>query len=953
MTSGSAGDHVSGWPAAETDAPNLADLMNQVLDKIGDAERRNGELLREMQERLASLGQDVRAVRPKVPEEYRPGFERIEDGMSLLANRIAETYFARASAAVPAAASAHAFSSARDAHLEAASAAPVTLPQSAIANVEAGFALAAPQTFSQPNPLRSSSPGQMRARAGAYGADVDTFDVVESLPGNPAEPWSPDQAAALSRLYSTREALFGDSAELVQDTASAYVPSAANTALPLVGLPRAGNTDALERRLNDIAVRIETSLAARPQAGLESLDQRLDLFEQRMSVTLKGVASRADVEGLRLAENHLEDLRAQFEHTNRELERLDGLEQQLHAIAQQVTEERLNAVIARAIPAAAAAPSRTDADFHGVAIAAAEAAAARVALGQRDNRSGDVHSLLTDFIQERRQGDEQTAHTLDTLQQAMLRMLDRVETMEGAATFAGEHYDARDEHPAPAPAQYAPAAPAAPAYDEPAEAAAPVSAKDYLAEQRAKMQASVQRAAMAQREKAQNGPETAAAGKAAMRTVKPQAAGGAKRLMVSGLALAVVAAGSAGALLMTMPRSEPAANPIVAAQPAPAPVLAGQASRPAQAGAATGEAKLRAAAEGGSEVLNGMQATPPQLARKDGLPDIVNPRLMPETVTDDIGQSDSVREVDRVPDSNNVRSNFAKSQYTQQAPVTGILLQKTATGDYQQAELPVLANATAGDITAPAVAASARPDDLTGQPPAEGGAAGAVRGTLDLPPATVGPLSLRLAAAQGDASAEFEVASRLAEGKGTDQNLKEAVRWYQRSATQGFAQAQYRLGTFYERGLGLKPDLGRARTWYQRAADQGNVKAMHNLAVLAAGRSSESPDYATAAHWFTQAASYGLADSQFNLAVLCESGLGVEKDLVQAAMWFTVAAKSGDKEAVRRRDLMKSKLDTAGLAAADHLAKNWQPMVSEKLANDPRFAGEVWKSRQAATPDNG
>ena len=127
---------------------------------------------------------------------------------------------------------------------------------------------------------------------------------------------------------------------------------------------------------------------------------------------------------------------------------------------------------------------------------------------------------------------------------------------------------------------------------------------------------------------------------------------------------------------------------------------------------------------------------------------------------------------------------------------------------------------------------------------------------------------------------------------------------------------------------------------------------MHNLAVLAAGRGSESPDYTTAAHWFGQAASYGLPDSQFNLAVLTESGLGVEKDLVQAAMWFTIAARSGDKEAVRRRDMMKSKMQPADLAAAEHLAKTWQPLVQEKIANDPHFAGEAWKSIQAV-PDKG
>jgi len=119
----------------------------------------------------------------------------------------------------------------------------------------------------------------------------------------------------------------------------------------------------------------------------------------------------------------------------------------------------------------------------------------------------------------------------------------------------------------------------------------------------------------------------------------------------------------------------------------------------------------------------------------------------------------------------------------------------------------------------------------------------------EMPPALIGPTSLRLAAAEGDPSAEFEVAARFAEGKGIRQDFKQAARWYQRSASQGFALAQYRLGTLYERGLAVSADLARARVWYARAAELGNVKAMHNLAVLSAGRDRSTPDYTTAAHW--------------------------------------------------------------------------------------------------------
>ncbi len=211
-----------------------------------------------------------------------------------------------------------------------------------------------------------------------------------------------------------------------------------------------------------------------------------------------------------------------------------------------------------------------------------------------------------------------------------------------------------------------------------------------------------------------------------------------------------------------------------------------------------------------------------------------------------------------------------------------------------------------------------------------------------LPPATVGPFSLRLAAGKGDASAQFEVASRLAEGKGLDQDLKEAAEWYHRSAASGFAMAQFRLGTLYERGLGVRRDASRAQAWYERAAAQGNVKAMHNLAVLAASRSPKG-DYESAARWFAAAAEHGLADSQYNLAVLYENGMGVTKDLQKSYAWLLLAAKQGDKDAAERVKVLKPKMSAQDLATAEDSAANWRAKPMKNMANDARFAGQAWR----------
>jgi localization factor PodJL len=218
-------------------------------------------------------------------------------------------------------------------------------------------------------------------------------------------------------------------------------------------------------------------------------------------------------------------------------------------------------------------------------------------------------------------------------------------------------------------------------------------------------------------------------------------------------------------------------------------------------------------------------------------------------------------------------------------------------------------------------------------------------GRKALPSALIGPLSLRLAAANGDASAEFQVAARYAEGKGVQQNFQEAVKWYRRSAGRGFALSQYRLGTLHERGLGVEKDVRRAQVWYQRAASLDNVKAMHNLAVLAAGSGSGQPDYATAAHWFTQAANRGLADSQFNLAILYQNGLGVNQDDEAAYKWFSLAALSGDAEAGRRKADLAAKLGSTTVAALDQALAKWMRKPTSKLANDPHFAGQEWQRK--------
>jgi localization factor PodJL len=223
-----------------------------------------------------------------------------------------------------------------------------------------------------------------------------------------------------------------------------------------------------------------------------------------------------------------------------------------------------------------------------------------------------------------------------------------------------------------------------------------------------------------------------------------------------------------------------------------------------------------------------------------------------------------------------------------------------------------------GSIRAPASSLASRPADPASMPDAVANQ----RSLIERLPVGIGG-NLRAAAIKGDPAAQYEVALRLADGRGVPQDLPSAVAWFTRAAEQGLAPAQFRLGGLYEKGSGVKKDLESARRLYTAAGQAGNAKAMHNMAVLYAEGVDGKSDYQSAAKWFRKAADYGVQDSQYNLGILYARGIGVEVNLTEAYKWFTLAARDGDKDSVKKRDDIGARLDQASLTAARNAARIW------------------------------
>jgi localization factor PodJL len=927
------------------DRADLKIILDAIAAQLSDADRRHSATLNEMQDRIAGMERETETLRPRVPEQFAPAFERIGTGVAELAQRLA----------------------------------------SASNNSKADT----PMALRSAHESNDADARRREEEESRWNSGVDTFDVIESsVPGNVADPWDRVSAEALTDLYESGLAHFGSKSSFTppaESDARAFAPGSNAASNPRLGashtLPAIDQTW-LENRFAEITKGLEQSLAdIRPDHGFYAIGQRLDQFEQQFAKMFQGVATQADLAAIRLIEAHISEVADHLVQTQDQLARLNVIEDQLAGISRSLAEVQNGAPAPDAYSAMGHAAATIDID--AIARAAAEETAQRFAeMRPVDSGSAadELRPLIESLMAESRQGDENTAALLDTMQHAMIRLLDRVDSIEFAqqqshAPQPGLREYLLDEMPFGADERPFGVSAGASAEDAPVAAASANAMtsltperggaldraephdfghrkneklrQDFIAEaRRAKMRLSASEqgdeilitpagtptdSALTDPGK---GPEAQG-----NRPIRPPAAtvkstgpsGPSPRLIL--VAFAAIAALSGLWYSIESGHDKP-----ISALPA----VMVPSSAPSQASEMNGAASPASSGQSGNVAPGGAEPSSDGLGRRgeasplDGSEGRIVPSNAPAQTTTLPMLGVALDTTHPVTEADLQLANRHQAMATMSGQIADAVAKARNPTVVPASMIPTEGEITGADAPAHGDGIVA-PNNVSRSTP------------LDMPAATVGPLSLRLAAANGDPSAEFEVGARLAEGKGTTQNFKEAAKWYQLSADHDFAQAQYRLGTLYERGLGLKPDRALAATWYQRAAEQGNVKAMHNLAVLSADQSDQSPDYATAAHWFEEAAKRGLADSQFNLAVLYENGLGVTRDMKQAFVWLSLAARDGDKEAVRRRDILRGKLTAEETAAAEQMIRDWKLMPSDRGVNDALTAGEAWKKN----PKNG
>jgi localization factor PodJL len=89
------------------------------------------------------------------------------------------------------------------------------------------------------------------------------------------------------------------------------------------------------------------------------------------------------------------------------------------------------------------------------------------------------------------------------------------------------------------------------------------------------------------------------------------------------------------------------------------------------------------------------------------------------------------------------------------------------------------------------------------------------------------------AAKLGNRKAMHNLAVALAGGNGVKKDLAQAAQWFTRAAELGLSDSQFNLAVLYERGMGVPQSLTDAYKWYAIAAAQGDTESKTRIDALA------------------------------------------------------------------------------------------------------------------------
>jgi TPR repeat protein len=198
-------------------------------------------------------------------------------------------------------------------------------------------------------------------------------------------------------------------------------------------------------------------------------------------------------------------------------------------------------------------------------------------------------------------------------------------------------------------------------------------------------------------------------------------------------------------------------------------------------------------------------------------------------------------------------------------------------------------------------------------------------GLPSLAPATAIPFqspankTLYRLAEQNDPAAQYLIGRKYYTGNAVDQNINEAIKWFELAATQKHTKAQFQLGIIYLYGeSGVKPNHVYALSYLREAAKSHYAEAQFELGNYYLMGQTENVNYPEAIKWYRAAAEQQHVRAMLELGKILNEGRGgVKPQPDKAKHLLSLAAESGNPEAMEYlREMVRNNSSTFRNAAS-------------------------------------
>lgn len=157
------------------------------------------------------------------------------------------------------------------------------------------------------------------------------------------------------------------------------------------------------------------------------------------------------------------------------------------------------------------------------------------------------------------------------------------------------------------------------------------------------------------------------------------------------------------------------------------------------------------------------------------------------------------------------------------------------------------------------------------------------------------------ASERGCAEASFRCGQLYESGEGGEQNIAQAVKYYELALTQGIAAAaSLRLAGIYGDADGELYDPEKELQYRTKAFDTGVTSEAMKLAELYEDAQNPFHDIRKTMEYYARAIEAGNRDAAHHMGWLCEGNNGVERNLELATQYYSIAARAKDDSAALR-----------------------------------------------------